>query len=169
MSAARVMTKAKTKGVTASGELVVCRNPKATHDYEIEERLEAGLVLTGSEVKSLRARGGNLEGAYASIDHDELFLHSAHIAPYAQAGVFGHEPKRARKLLVHREEIKRLTGRLDQRGYTLVPLQIYFKTGRAKVELGLGKGRKQSDRRHEIRRDIEMKEARAAVDRVGKR
>jgi SsrA-binding protein len=162
------MTK-KEKSKSEGSELIVCRNPRAQHDYEIEDRLEAGLVLTGSEVKSLRARRANLEGAYASVDRHELFLHSAHIAPYEQAGPFGHEAKRARKLLVHREEIKRLTGKLDQRGYTLVPLSIYFKAGRAKVELGLGKGRKQSDRRQDIRRDVEMKEARAAVARAGRR
>lgn len=157
----------KPKGKKAAdGELLVCRNPKAQHDYEIEERLEAGLVLMGSEVKSLRARRANLEGGYASIDRDELFLHSVHIGPYEQAGRFGHEPKRPRKLLVHREEINRLTGRLEQRGYTLVPLSIYFKGGRAKVELGVGKGRKHSDRREEIRRDVDMKEARAAMERA---
>jgi SsrA-binding protein len=161
------MTKAKSK--SAGGEAIVCRNPRATHDYEIEERLEAGIALQGSEVKSLRARAANLEGSYASIEHGELYLHGVHIGPYAQAGAFGHEPKRSRKLLVHREQIKRMSGRLDQRGYTLVPLSIYFKEGRAKVELGLGKGRKHNDRREEIRRDVDMKEARAAIARGGRR
>ena len=163
------MTKAKSKTPSKDGELLVCRNPKAQHDYEIEERLEAGMALTGSEVKSLRARRANLEGSYGSIDRNELFLHGMHIAPYEQAGPFGHEPKRSRKLLVHREQISRLSGRLDQRGYTLVPLSVYFKGGRAKVELGLGKGRKQTDRREEIRRDVDMKEARAAIARTGRR
>jgi SsrA-binding protein len=159
----------KEKSTADSGELVVCRNPRAQHDYEIEERLEAGIVLAGSEVKSLRARRANLEGSYASVDHGELYLHSVHIAPYEQAGPFGHEPKRSRKLLAHHEEIKRLGGRLAERGYTLVPLSIYFKGGRAKVELGMGKGRKRADRREEIRRDVDMKEARAAIARSGKR
>ncbi len=151
------------------GELVVCRNPKATHDYDIEQRLEAGMVLKGSEVKSLRLREGNLEGAYASIDGSELFLHGMHIAPYPQAaGVFGHELKRSRKLLVHRQEILRLVGQLGQRGYTLVPLSVYFKNGRAKVELGLGKGKRRGDKRQDIRRDIDLREARDAMSR-GKR
>jgi SsrA-binding protein len=159
----------KEKSKADSGELLVCRNPRATHDYEIEERLEAGIVLAGSEVKSLRARRANLEGSYASVDRGELYLHSVHIAPYEQAGPFGHEPKRSRKLLAHHEEIKRLGGRLAERGYTLVPLSIYFKGGRAKVELGMGKGCKRADRREEIRRDVDMKEARAAIARSGKR
>jgi SsrA-binding protein len=163
------MSKPKEKSKAGAGELLVCRNPKAQHDYEIEERLEAGVVLTGSEVKSLRARRANLEGSYASVTGRELFLHSVHIAPYEQAGPFGHEPKRTRKLLAHREEIKRLTGKLAERGYTLIPLSIYFKEGRAKVELGLGKGRKKGDRREEIRRDVDMKEARAAISRGARR
>ena len=161
------MAAGKKKQSTGDGaEFLVCRNPKAEHDYAIEERLEAGLVLIGSEVKSLRARGADLEGAYAHVVHDELFLHGAHIAPYEPAKHFGHEAKRPRKLLVHRQEIKRLQGQLAQRGYTLVALSLYFKNGRAKVELGLGKGRKQSDRRQDIRREIDMKEARAAMARA---
>jgi SsrA-binding protein len=163
------MAKDKTKTSADGAEFLVCRNPKALHDYEIEERLEAGLVLAGSEVKSLRARRADLEGAYANLTGTELFLHNAHIAPYEQAGPFNHEPKRPRKLLVHKAEIKRWLGKLQQRGYTLVPLQLYFKAGRAKVELGLGKGRSKGDRRHEMRQDIAMKEARAAIGRASKR
>ena len=162
------MATGKKKTTGEGAELLVCRNPKAEHDYEIEERLEAGLVLIGSEVKSLRARAADLEGAYAHVIGNELFLHGGHIAPYEPAKHFGHEPKRPRKLLVHRQEIKRLQGKLAQRGYTLVALSLYFKNGRAKVELGLGKGRKHGDRRQDIRRDIDMKEARAAITR-GKR
>jgi SsrA-binding protein len=164
------MAKAK-QGSAASGtgELVVCRNPKAQRDYEIEERLEAGLVLQGSEVKSLRARRADLEGAYAAITGSELFLHGMHIAPYEQAGPFGHEPKRVRKLLVHRAEIQRLLGKLSLRGYTLVPLSVYFKTGRAKVELGLGRGKQRGDRREDIRRDLDLRDARDAMARGGKR
>ena len=135
---ARAMSKKK----QTPGELLVCRNPKATKMYEIEERIEAGLVLLGSEVKSLRARRADLEGAYGSIQNGEVFLHKMHIAPYEHAGAFGHEPKRSRKLLMNRHEIERWEGRLTTRGYTIVPLSVYFKNGYAKVELGLGKGRK---------------------------
>jgi SsrA-binding protein len=147
----------------ASGEILVCQNPKAHHAYEIDERLEAGLVLVGSEVKSLRARKANLEGAYAALDGAELYLHHMFIAPYEQAGVFGHEPRRLRKLLVHKAEILKLVGKLAQRGYTLVPLKVYFKNGRAKVELGLGKGKRRGDNREDIKRDIDLREARDAM------
>src|SRR5687768_2428954 len=112
------MSKAKDKA-SKQGELLVCRNPKAQHDFELEEKLEAGIVLTGSEVKSLRARRANIEASYATVDGMELFLHNMHIAPYEQAGPFGHEPKRSRKLLAHREEILKLLGKLAHRGYTL--------------------------------------------------
>lgn len=163
------MSKAKPGSKTQQGELLVCRNPKARHDFDIEEKLETGIVLTGSEVKSLRARRADIEGAYAAITSGELFLHNMHIAPYEQAGAFGHEPKRPRKLLAHRTEILRLVGKLAQRGYTLVPLSVYFKAGRAKIELGLGRGKKREDRREDIRRDIDLREARAAIGRGGKR
>ena len=147
-------------------ELVACRNPKAKERYEIEERFEAGMVLMGSEVKSMRLRRADLEGAYALIDHDELFLYKMHVAPYEQAGPYlGHEPKRTRKLLVHAREIEKLRGRLTQQGYTLVPLQVYFKNGVAKVELGLAKGRKKGDDREAIRKEVDLKEARAAMER----
>jgi SsrA-binding protein len=161
------MSKAKDKAGTP-GELLVCRNPKAQHDFEIAEKFEAGMVLTGSEVKSLRARRADLEGAYATVDGAELFLHHMHIAPYEQAGPFGHEPRRSRKLLAHREEIQKLLGQLAHRGYTLVPLRVYFKNGRAKVELALGKGKRRADRREDLKRDIDLREAREAMGR-GKR
>lgn len=145
------------------GEILVCRNPKATKMFEVEERLEAGLVLTGSEVKSLRARRADLEGAYGSITNGQAVLQKMHIAPYENAGAFGHEPKRTRKLLMNRREIERWEGRLTTRGYTIVPLSVYFKNGYAKVELGLGKGRKLGDKREELKRDVALKEARAAM------
>ena len=144
----------------------MCRNPRALKSYDIEERLEAGLVLMGSEVKSLRARRADLEGAYASLEGNELFLRNMHIAPYEQAGVFGHEPKRTRKLLCHRREIERLRGLLAHRGYALVPLQVYFKNRRAKVELGLGKGRKLHDDRESIKRKLDLREARSAMAKI---
>jgi SsrA-binding protein len=147
------------------GELIVCRNPKATARYEIEERVEAGMVLMGSEVKSLRGKGGDLDGAYAVIERGEVFLHKMHIAPYEHAGPFGHEPKRTRKLLLSRAQIERWEGRMTTKGYAIVPLAVYFKGGYAKVELGLGKGRKSHDKREELRRDVDLREAREAVQR----
>lgn len=161
--------KKKAAPTTATGELLVCRNPKATARYQIEDRIEAGLVLQGSEVKSLRNRRADLEGAYANIEGDELWLHGMHVAPYEQAVAFGHEPKRRRKLLAHRREIEKLRGKLALRGYTLVPLRVYFKNGRAKIELGLGKGQRQTDKREEIRRTIALDEARAAMQRSKRR
>ena len=152
------------KGV-AGMELLVCRNPKAAKRYDIEERCEAGMVLYGSEVKSLRARRANLNGSYARIDAGELFLYSMHVAPYDQAGHAGHEPLRRRKLLMHRHELEKLQGRLTTKGYALIPLQVYFKNGVAKVQLGLGRGKKKGDEREAIRRQEDLKEARAAMHR----
>ncbi|HET8931962.1 MAG TPA: SsrA-binding protein SmpB [Polyangiales bacterium] len=153
------------KGKSSSGDQLICRNPKAERNFDVEERIEAGIVLTGSEVKSLRAKHADLEGAYASIENMELFLFHMHIGPYAQAGRFGHEEKRRRKLLVHKREIERLTGRIATRGYALVPAKVYWKEGRAKVELVLGKGRKVHDDRESIKRELDLKEARAAMAR----
>ena len=151
---------------SAPGEVLVCSNPQATRRYEIEERIEAGMVLAGSEVKSMRQRRADLEGAYASIDHGELYLHKMHVAPYEQAGPYlGHEPKRSRKLLVRRREIERLHGKLALRGYTLVPIRVYFRDGWAKVELGLGKGKHKGDRREDIKRKQDLREARAAMQK----
>ncbi len=147
-------------------ELLVCRNPKAAKRYEIEEVLEAGMQLKGSEVKSLRQRRGDLAGAFALVTNGELFLHKMHIPVYEQGGPhYNHEPRRVRKLLAHKREIQRLHGRLTTAGYTLVPLQVYFKAGHAKVQLGLGKGRKVIDDREAIKRKQDLKEARAAMDR----
>lgn len=148
------------------GEVHVCNNRKATQRFAIEERMEAGLELTGSEVKSLRQKKADLEGSYASVEGDEVHLHKMHIAPYEQAGpYFGHEPRRSRKLLLHRRQIERLRGKLAIRGYTLVPTRAYFKHGWAKVELGLGKGKKVVDRREQIERDRQRREAREATRR----
>ena len=152
------------KGVPGM-EFLVCRNPMAAKRYDIEERLEAGMVLYGTEVKSLRARRGNLEAAYCRIDADELFLYGMHVAPYEQGGHAGHETQRRRKLLVHKREIEKLRGRLTVRGYALVPLQVYFKNGVAKVQLGLGRGKKKGDDREAIRQQEDLKEARAAMRR----
>lgn len=152
-----------------AGELLVCRNPKASARFVIDERLEAGMQLLGSEVKSLRDRKADLEGAYAQIDRGELILHKMYIGPYAQATAFAHEQKRSRKLLAHRHEIEKLTGKLAVRGYTLVPIQVYFKNGRAKIELGLAKAKDMEDKREDIKRKVELREAKDAMSRGGRR
>ena len=152
-------TRAAKGKATAEGIQVVCRNGKAARHYEIEERIEAGVVLTGSEVKSLRGGRADLEGAYASLERGELVLHKMHVGAYEKAGVFGHELRRSRKLLLHRQEIQKIHGRLTMRGYTLIPVELYFKNGWAKVLLGLGKRREVGDRREELRRDADMREA----------
>jgi len=141
---------------------VVASNRKARHEYHLEETLEAGLVLVGSEVKSLRLGRASLTDSYATVERGEVYLHNMHISPYEQANRFNHEPKRTRKLLLHREEIRRLAGKISQRGYTLVPLRVYFRGGRAKVEIALARGKKIYDKR----RDIAERDARRAIDRA---
>ena len=132
------------------GVKVVVSNKKARFLYEIIETLEAGLVLLGTEVKSLRRGRGNLKDSYATIKDGEMFLYNMHISPYDPGNIYNHEPERVRKLLLHKQEIKRLTGKVVERGMTLVPLKIYFKNGRAKVELGLARGKSQVDKRKDI-------------------
>jgi SsrA-binding protein len=126
-------------------------NRKARHDYFIEESLEAGLVLTGSEVKSLRAGKAQLKDSYARIERGEAWLFSAHISEYSPSAQFGHEPTRRRKLLLHAREIERLIGKTKESGLTLIPLRLYFKHGRAKVEIGLARGKKLYDKRATIK------------------
>jgi SsrA-binding protein len=140
----------------------ISTNRRAFHDYFIDERYEAGLVLVGSEVKSLREGRANLKDAYARFFGDELFLVGAHISPYAPSSAFGHDPTRSRKLLLHRREIDRLKGKIKERGLTLVPLRLYWQKGRAKAELGLGRGKKMHDKRATLRE----KDARREVDRA---
>ncbi|MEW6543922.1 MAG: SsrA-binding protein SmpB [Nitrospirota bacterium] len=135
-----------------SGEKVVATNRKAFHDYHVEERLEAGIVLRGTEVKSLRAGQVNLRDSYASVDRGEVFLHNCHISPYSHGNVMNHDPLRPRKLLLHRKEISKLLGQTQQKGLTLIPLRIYFSPrGQAKVEIALARGKKQYDRREAIK------------------
>jgi SsrA-binding protein len=140
----------------------VAENRKARHDYFIEETLETGIVLTGTEVKSCRLGRVNLRDAYAQVEKGELFLYNVHISPYEQGNRMNHEPTRPRKLLAHRGEIIRLLGKVREKGYTLVPLQFYFKRGRLKVVLALAKGRKAFDKRDAIaERDVKREMARA--------
>ncbi len=133
-------------------EKIICKNRKAYFNYEILEKLEAGMALVGSEVKSLRDGKGDLADSYAEVRHGELWLLNAHISHYPAANQFNHEPTRPRKLLMHRREIDRLMGKLQVKGLTLVPLSLYFKKGRVKAELGLGKGKKAHDKRETIKR-----------------
>ena len=131
-----------TKKSATAGEQIICVNRQARHNYFIDEVFEAGLVLVGSEVKSLRDGKANLVDSYARIHKGEAFLVNAHISAYPGANQFNHEPTRLRKLLLHEREIERLTGKTKEKGLTLVPLRMYFKNGRAKVELGLARGKK---------------------------
>lgn len=148
-----------------AGEKLIARNPRATQRYEIEERLEAGIVLTGSEVKSLRAGKADLEAAFARLENGEAFLHNLYIATYEAAAVFGHDPRRTRKLLLHAREIEKWSGRVATKGYAIVPVRLYLKSGRFKVELALGKGRKSGDEREKIKKDVDLREAREAMQR----
>ena len=133
-------------------------NRRAFHEYHFDERLEAGLALVGSEVKSLRDGRVNLKDAYARFFGDELFLVGVHISPYGPASQFGHDPERQRKLLLHRRELDKLRGKIKERGLTLVPLRLYWVKGRAKAELGLGRGKKLHDKREAIRERMEKRD-----------
>jgi len=136
---------------------IVAVNKKARHDYFIEETYETGIALTGTEVKSIRAGKVNLRDSYAEVKNGEVFVHNMHISPYEAGNQFNHEPKRTRKLLLHKYEIRRLIGKTQERGYTLVPLKLYFnEKGKVKLEIGLAKGKKLYDKRKEIaKRDAE--------------
>ncbi len=143
----------------------VATNRKAFHDYAIEEKLEAGIVLKGTEVKSLREGKVNLRDSYASVDRGEVILHNCHINPYSHGNIMNHDPLRPRKLLLHRKEINKLLGKAQQKGLTLVPLRIYFtQRGVAKVEIALARGKKQYDRRETIK----QREAGREVERAMK-
>ncbi len=149
-----------------SGRKVVATNRQARFNYEILDTFEAGMVLRGSEVKSLRAAQMQLKDSYATIRDGEVWLEHAHIAPYSFAEGGGHDPERARKLLLHRREIDRLFGRIREEGLTLVPTQVYFVDGRAKVELGLAKGKSRHDKRRSIvERQQKREMARAKSER----
>lgn len=142
-------------------ENVVATNRKAYHDYSFQETFEAGMCLLGTEVKSLRAGRVSLRDAYVAIEDNEAFLLNCHISPYSHGNILNHEPLRPRKLLLHKKEIRRLWGALAQKGLTLLPLKIYFKNGRAKVEIGLAKGK----REYEKRDSLKAREARREIER----
>ena len=135
----------------AEEDRVVATNRRARHEYEILETFEAGLVLRGTEVKSLRTGQVNFKDSYASVRNSELWLLGCHISPYSHGTDANHDPERDRKLLLHRREITRLTGKVAERGLTVVPLKLYFKNGRAKIEIGLARGKKLHDKRATLR------------------
>ncbi len=148
------------------GKESIARNPKATHDYHILETWEAGLVLTGTEVKSLRGKKVSIKEGFARVANNEVFLEGINITPYEQGNRYNHDPVRTRKLLLHKREIQKLIGAVEQKGLTLVPLELYFRNGVAKVKLALGRGKKQHDRRDDLRkRDAEREVARALSNR----
>lgn len=148
----------------------IALNRKATHDYEVLKRWEAGIALAGTEIKSIREGKANIREAYARPIRDELWLVGANIAAYGPAGQFGHEPARSRKLLLHRKEIDEIASAVNERGLTLIPLRLYLKGGRAKVELGLGRGRKVYDKRAAIaKRDADRQMQRAVRHSVAGR
>jgi len=143
---------------------IIAENRKARHDYFIEDEYEAGIALKGTEVKSLRQGRANLKDSYAKVKNGELFVHQMHISPYPFAYYDNHDPLRIRKLLLHRYEIKRLYGKLAERGYALIPLRLYFREGKVKVLLGLAKGKRQYDKRETMRRRDQKRD----MDRIKK-
>lgn len=144
---------------------IIAVNRKARHDYTIESEVEAGMVLTGSEVKALREGRANLKDSYAKIRNGELFAHQIHISEYPNAGRFNHEPLRVRKLLMHKHEIMRLVGKIQSKGLTLVPLKLYFKDGKAKVSLALAHGKRKYDKR----RALQEREQKREMDQLKRR
>ncbi|CDD47595.1 ssrA-binding protein [Firmicutes bacterium CAG:534] len=138
---------------------LVANNKKAYHDFFIEEKYEAGLVLHGTEVKSLRMGKCSIKEAFIRIENGEVYIYGMHISPYEKGNIFNKDPLRVRKLLLHRQEIRKLIGNSSEKGYTIVPLQVYFKDGRAKIEIGLAKGKKLYDKRQDIAKKDQKREA----------
>lgn len=151
-----------------SGQKVVATNRKARHDYHIEDVYEAGLVLTGTEVKSLRAGRASLVDGFATVENGEAWLENVHIPEYSQGTWNNHSTRRKRKLLMHRSEIYKLSGKIKESGFTLIPLSLYFKDGRAKVELALAKGKREYDKRQTLKEQQDKREADRAMSTKGK-
>lgn len=147
--------------MTSEGIKVISDNRKAYHDYFIDEKLEAGIILTGTEIKSIRNGRVNLKDSYARIENGEVWLHQMHISPYEQGNRFNHDPLRKRKLLLNRSEIIKLIGKVQLQGLTLVPTKIYLRRGMAKIELGVGKGKKNYDKRQ----DMAERDAKREIER----
>ncbi len=151
-------------GSTAgAGRRVVVRNRKARHDYEVLDSWEAGLVLVGTEVKSIRAGKVSFQDAYARAQNGELWLHNVHIAPYAPANRWNHDETRPRKLLLHREQIRRIVSRAEEKGLALIPLEMYFRKGRVRIALAICRGKKRRDRREDLKRRTMQREAERAM------
>ena len=144
---------------------IVTKNRKAWHDYTIDEEIEAGMVLLGTEVKSLRGGRANLKDAYGRIDKGELFVHQMHISPYPFAHFDNHEPLRVRKLLLHKSELRRLEAKIREKGFSVIPLKVYFKRGKAKITLGLARGKRKYDKRQAIK----AREMKREMERVNKK
>ena len=143
----------------AKGEMkLVANNKKAYHDYFIEEKYEAGLVLHGTEVKSLRMGKCSVKEAFIRVENGEVFIYGMHISPYEKGNIFNKDPLRVKKLLLHRQQIRKLIGDSSEKGYTIVPLQVYFRDGRAKIEIGLARGKKLYDKRQDIARKDQRRE-----------
>jgi SsrA-binding protein len=155
-------------GEGRSGRRVVATNRKARHEYEILDTWEAGLVLKGPEVKSIRDGKVSFQDAFARVENGEVWLYSLHISPYEQANRWAPDPVRPRKLLLRSEEIRRLVGKVEEKGLTLVPLDVYFTRGVAKITLALGRGRKLHDKREKLKRQTQEREARRAIERAGR-
>jgi SsrA-binding protein len=151
-----------------SAEKIVADNRKAFHDYHILETFEAGVALLGTEVKAIREGRVNLRDSFGRVEQGEVFLHNVHISPYSHRGYAEHEPLRRRKLLLHKQEIRKLIGKTTERGMTIVPLRLYFKHGRVKVAIGLAKGKKEYDKRETIKQRETDRETRAAVKERGR-
>ncbi len=138
---------------------LVANNKKAYHDFFIEEKYEAGIVLHGTEVKSMRLGKCSIKESFIRIENGEIFAYGMHVSPYEKGNIFNKDPLRVKKLLLHRKEINKLMGRIAEKGFTLVPLQVYFKDGKAKVEIGLAKGKKLYDKRQDIAKKDQRREA----------
>ncbi|GFO68032.1 SsrA-binding protein [Geomonas limicola] len=150
------------------GEKLICNNKKAFHDYFIEERYEAGMVLQGTEVKSLRGGKANLNDSFAIVKNGEAYLHNLHISPYDFGNRQNHDPDRMRKLLLHKKEILKLFSKIREQGYTLIPLRIYFKDGKVKAELGLAKGKKNYDKRETLKQNDMKRDVQVALKERGR-
>ena len=147
------------------GIKIVCRNKRATHDYAIEDTLECGVMLTGTEVKSLRDGHASIEEAYARLENGEVWLLASDIPEYTHGNRLNHKPKRPRKLLLHRREIARFAGKATQRGFTLVPLRLYFKNGKAKVQLAVARGKQRFDKREDLKKADAQRDMQRAMAR----
>ena len=142
---------------------IVCQNKQARRNFFIEDTYEAGMVLVGTEVKALREGRANLTDSYAAVKDDEVFLHDMHISPYSHGNRYNHEPRRRRKLLLNRREIRRIYGKTREKGFALIPLKVYFKNGKAKVEIGIGKGKKLYDKREDLKRKDDTRDMERAL------